>query len=148
MSRIGKNPVATAARRHRHGQRPRSQSEGPKGELSLRVIEGIDVSRRQVRNVVCKPVETTGQGARMWAPAAHAREQPRSGCVEGLCAAVGNRGRRFPRGGAGQEPAAAARLQPRRGLSDSANGIDIKCEKPTLDFGVRHRQAEGRPGCG
>jgi hypothetical protein len=60
-------------------------------------------------------------------PAAHAREQPRSGRVEGLLTAVGNRGRRLPRGGAGQEPAAAARLQPRRDLS-----IDIKCEKPTL----------------
>ena len=65
MSRIGKNPVllpqgVTATVKDRE-----VKVKGPKGELSLRVVEGIDVSVDKT-GVVLKPVETTDKARAQW----------------------------------------------------------------------------------
>ena len=61
--------------------------KGPKGELSLRVVDGIDVTVDK-DGVTLTPKEIDRRSARQVGLAAHAGQQLGRGRVEGLCAAA------------------------------------------------------------
>ena len=146
MSRIGKKPVADPRGRHRQRRGPDRQGEGAEGRAAARAARRRRGQAGQGRD--------QGRAAR--------RDQARArhvghvaplvanlvtGVTKGFEKQARDHRRRLSRRGAGQEPAAAARLQPRRRLSDPGRHHDRDAEADR-DRDHRHRQAEGRAGGG
>lgn len=130
MSRIGKHPVAlpqgvTATVKDRE-----VKVKGPKGELSLRVVEGIDVSVDKT-GVVLKPVETTDKARAQWGLQRTLVNNLVQGVSKGFAQQLEIAGVGFRAAVQGKN------LQLQLGFSHDViypipPGIDIKCEKPTL----------------
>ena len=130
MSRIGKHPVAlpqgvTATVKDRE-----VKVKGPKGELSLRVVEGIDVSVDKT-GVVLKPVETTDKARAQWGLQRTLVNNLVQGVSKGFAQQLEIAGVGFRAAVQGKN------LQLQLCYSHDVvypipPGIDIKCEKPTL----------------
>ena len=144
MSRIGKKAGSDPVRRHSERRRPDRQGEGPEGRAAGRAArrrrgedgEGRDQGR---------PAQRNQARARHVGHLAHAGRQSGDRRDQGFRAQARDHRRRLSCGDAGQEPAARARLQPRRGLSGAGRDRDRDAEADR-DPRHRHRQAEGRPG--
>ena len=114
----------------RHGERrgPDRQGEGPEGRAAARAAR----RRRRPRwtRARSRSIRATRPSApaRMWGTCAHAGRQPDDRRHQGLRAQARDHRRRLSRRGAGQEPAARARLQPRRRLSDPGGHHDRDAE--------------------
>jgi large subunit ribosomal protein L6 len=130
MSRIGKNAVplpqgVTATVKDRE-----VKVKGPKGELSLRVVEGIDVTVDKT-GVVLKPVETTDKARAQWGLQRTLVNNLVQGVSKGFA-------QQLEIAGVGYRAAVQGKnLQLQLGYSHDVvypipTGIDIKCEKPTL----------------
>jgi large subunit ribosomal protein L6 len=130
MSRIGKHPVAlpqgvTATVKDRE-----VKVKGPKGELSLRVIEGMDVSVDKA-GVVLKPKEMTDAARAQWGLQRSLVNNLVQGVSKGFSQQLEIAGVGFRAAVQGKN------LQLQLGYSHDViypipQGIDIKCEKPTL----------------
>jgi large subunit ribosomal protein L6 len=130
MSRIGKHPVAlpqgvTATVKDRE-----VKVKGPKGELSLRVIDGIDVSVDKA-GVVLKPKEMTDAARAQWGLQRSLVNNLVKGVSQGFSQQLEIAGVGFRAAVQGKN------LQLQLGYSHDVifpipQGIDIKCEKPTL----------------
>jgi large subunit ribosomal protein L6 len=130
MSRIGKHPVAlpqgvTATVKDRE-----VKVKGPKGELSLRVIEGMDVSVDKA-GVVLKPKEMTDAARAQWGLQRSLVNNLVQGVSKGFSQQLEIAGVGFRAAVQGKN------LQLQLGYSHDViypipPGIDIKCEKPTL----------------
>jgi large subunit ribosomal protein L6 len=130
MSRIGKHPVAlpqgvTATVKDRE-----VKVKGPKGELSLRVIEGIDVSVDKA-GVTLKPKEVTDAARAQWGLQRTLVNNLVQGVSKGFSQQLEIAGVGFRAAVQGKN------LQLQLGYSHDViypipPGIDIKCEKPTL----------------
>ncbi len=130
MSRIGKHAVAlpqgvTATVKDRE-----VKVKGPKGELSLRVVEGIDVTLDKT-GVVLKPVETTDKARAQWGLQRTLVNNLVQGVSKGFAQQLEIAGVGFRAAVQGKH------LQLQLGYSHDVvypipPGIDIKCEKPTL----------------
>ena len=130
MSRLGKNPVllpqgVTATVKDRE-----VKVKGPKGELSLRVVEGIDVTVDKT-GVVLKPVETTDKARAQWGLQRTLVNNLVQGVSKGFAQQLEIAGVGFRAAVQGKN------LQLQLGYSHDVvypipPGIDIKCDKPTL----------------
>jgi large subunit ribosomal protein L6 len=130
MSRIGKKPVplptgVTATVKDRE-----VKVKGPKGELSLRVIDGIDVTIDKT-GVTLKPKELTDDLRAKWG----LQRTLVNNLVEGVSKGFAQQ---LEIAGVGFRAAVQGKnLQLQLGYSHDViypipPGIDIKCEKPTL----------------
>lgn len=130
MSRIGKKPVllpsgVTATVKDRE-----VKVKGPKGELSLRVVDGIDVSVDK-RGVTLTPKEMTDDLRAKWG----LQRTLVNNLVEGVSKGFAQQ---LEIAGVGFRAAVQGKnLQLQLGFSHDViypipAGIDIKCEKPTL----------------
>jgi len=130
MSRIGKKPVplptgVTATVKDRE-----VKVKGPKGELSLRVVEGIDVTVDK-GGVTVKPKEMTDELRAKWG----LQRTLVNNLVEGVSKGYSQQ---LEIAGVGFRAAVQGKnLQLQLGYSHDViypipAGIDIKCEKPTL----------------
>ena len=130
MSRIGRNPVllpqgVTATVKDRE-----VKVKGPKGELSLRVVEGIDVTVDKT-GVVLKPVEATDKARAQWGLQRTLVNNMVQGVSKGFAQQLEIAGVGFRAAVQGKN------LQLQLGYSHDVvypipPGIDIKCDKPTL----------------
>ncbi|MBP6012213.1 MAG: 50S ribosomal protein L6 [Alphaproteobacteria bacterium] len=130
MSRIGKKPIAlptgvTATIKDRE-----VKVKGPKGELSLRVVDGIDVTIDK-GSVTVKPKEMTDELRARWG----LQRTLVNNLVEGVSKGFSQQ---LEIAGVGFRAAIQGKnLQLQLGYSHDVvypipAGIDIKCEKPTL----------------
>ena len=102
--------------------------------------------RRRAESASRRPT-TTQAGARLWGMQRTLVQNLVTGVTEGFTKVLEITGVGYRAAGPGQEPAAAARLQPRRQLPGPRRrrGQD---SRPEHGRDQRHRQAEGRPGRG
>jgi large subunit ribosomal protein L6 len=130
MSRVGKKPVplptgVTATVKDRE-----VKVKGPKGELSLRVVDGIDITVDKT-GVVLKPAEMTDELRAKWG----LQRTLVNNLVEGVSKGFSQQ---LEIAGVGFRAAIQGKnLQLQLGYSHDVvypipPGIDIKCEKPTL----------------
>ena len=145
MSRIGKKPVALPKGVTATVEGKTVKVKGPKGELKVTLVAEVDASRRRRRRHASRRARTWSARRPMWGLSRTLVNNLVVGVTTGLHVEAGNPGRRLSRRGAGQEPEPAARLQPRRGLSDPGRHRDHGGEADDADD-HRHRQAAGRPG--
>ena len=128
MSRIGKKPVPVPKGVTATVDGQTVEVKGPKGELALRRHRrrhGHDRGRRRSRST---PRDESKRRAPHWGMSRTHGRQPRRGRDQGLREEARDHRRRLPRRGAGQDPAAGARLQPRRRLSDPGRHHDHDAE--------------------
>jgi hypothetical protein len=144
MSRIGKKPVAIPPAITANVEGQTVKVKGPKGALEVVLHDDVDGQARG-RPHQGRSARRDQARARAMGHVAHADRQSHRRRHQGLRAAARDQRRRLPRRGAGQEPAARARLQPRRRLSDPGRHHD-RDAAPVEIVISRHRQAEGRPG--
>ena len=91
--------------------------KGPKGTLSMQLLDDLvkyEIAEGEIR---VTPLDRRAAQPRRLGHAAHQRAEPRHRRDRGLHQGARDHRRRLPRPGPGQEPAPAARLQPRRQLS-------------------------------
>ena len=137
MSRIGKKavPVPSGVTANVEGQTVKVK--GPKGALQLVLHDDVigqdGQGRDQGRSALRDQARALAVGH-----VAHAGQQPDDRRDQGLRGEARDHRRRLSRRGAGQEPAAPARLQPRRGLSDPGRHRDRDAEADR-DHDHRHR---------
>ncbi len=119
MSRIGKKAGRAAQGRHRLGGGPDRQGQRPQGRTQRQAGPAKSRSKLDER-WHHRHARTRIWNARpqMWGLSRTLVNNLVIGVTAGLHAEAGNPGRRLSRRGAGQESEPAARLQPRRGLSD------------------------------
>ena len=122
--------------------------KGPKGALAARAAwrrRGQGRGRRASRSIrAARP----SARARCGAPTARCVANLIDGRHQGLRAAARDHRRRLSRGGAGQEPAAPARLQPRHRLSDPRGHHDRGCRsrpRSSSPASTGRRSARSRP---
>ncbi len=126
MSRVGKKPVAVPSGVTATVEGQTVKMKGPKGQLQFVVHDDVEVKFDERRD--------QGRAAR--------RDQARAGAVrhraradresgrrryQGFREEARDHRRRLSRGAAGQEPAARARLQPRRRLRDPGRHHRSRC---------------------
>ncbi len=93
------------------------KAKGKLGELAMRLSSDVEVKLEDGKLWV-KPVRETKQARMMWGTTRNLRAQHGDGRVAGLHQVARDQRRRLSRRGPGQEPEAAARLQPRRQVPD------------------------------
>ena len=144
MSRIGKKPVTVPSGVTATVEGQTVKMKGPKGQLQFVVHDDVEV---KFENGTVKVHPRFGNQPRAGA----VRHRARAGCQSGRRRHQGFREeardhrRRLSRRAAGQEPAARARLQPRRRLCDPGGHRDHGSE---ADRDRHHRQrcTARRPG--
>lgn len=130
MSRIGKKPVPLPQGVTAQVKDREVKVKGPKGELSLRLVEGIDVTVDK-GGVTVTPRELTDAGRAQWGLSRTLVNNLVEGVSKGYSQQLEIAGVGFRAAVQGKN------LQLQLGYSHDViypipNGIDIKCEKPTL----------------
>ena len=124
MSRIGKKPVPVPSGVTANVEGQTVKVKGPKGALQL-VLHGDVVGEAgQGRASSSTRATRPSARARMWGTSRTLVDNLVTGVTKGFERKLEITGVGYPRRGAGQEPAASARLQPRRGLSDPGGHHD------------------------
>jgi large subunit ribosomal protein L6 len=130
MSRIGKKPVPLPAGVTATVKDREVKVKGPKGELSLRVVDGIEVSVDKT-GVTLKPKDLSDEGRAKWGLSRTLVNNLVEGVSKGYAQQLEIAGVGFRAAVQGKN------LQLQLGYSHDViypipQGIDIKCEKPTL----------------
>lgn len=130
MSRIGKKPVPLPAGVTATVKDREVKVKGPKGELSLRVVDGIEVSVDKT-GVTLKPKDLSDEGRAKWGLSRTLVNNLVEGVSKGYAQQLEIAGVGFRAAVQGKS------LQLQLGYSHDViypipQGIDIKCEKPTL----------------
>ena len=117
MSRIGKKPIALPTGVTATVESGMLTVKGPKGTLAMQLLDDLvnyEIAEGEIR---VTPLDRRAAQPRGVGHAAHQRAEPRHRRDRGLHQGARDHRRRLSRPGPGQEPAPAARLQPRRELS-------------------------------
>ena len=130
MSRIGKKPVLLPTGVTASVKNGEVKVKGPKGELSLRLVEGVEASVEK-EGVVVKPRDLTDKSRAMWGLQRTLVNNLVQGVSKGYAQQLEIAGVGFRAAVQGKN------LQLQLGYSHDViypipAGIDIKCEKPTL----------------
>jgi large subunit ribosomal protein L6 len=130
MSRIGKKPVLLPTGVTASVKNGEVKVKGPKGELSLRLVEGVEASVEK-EGVVVKPRDLTDKSRAMWGLQRTLVNNLVQGVSKGYAQQLEIAGVGFRAAVQGKN------LQLQLGYSHDVvypipTGIDIKCEKPTL----------------
>jgi large subunit ribosomal protein L6 len=130
MSRIGKKPVPLPTGVSATVKNGEVKVKGPKGELSLRLVEGVEASVEK-DGVVVKPRDLTDQSRAQWGLQRTLVNNLVLGVSKGFAQQLEIAGVGFRAAVQGKN------LQLQLGYSHDViypipTGIDIKCEKPTL----------------
>ncbi|MEQ1863898.1 MAG: 50S ribosomal protein L6 [Micropepsaceae bacterium] len=130
MSRIGKKPVVLPTGVTASVKNGEVKVKGPKGELSLRLVEGVEASVEK-EGVVIKPRDLTDKSRAMWGLQRTLVNNLVQGVSKGYAQQLEIAGVGFRAAVQGKN------LQLQLGYSHDViypipTGIDIKCEKPTL----------------
>jgi large subunit ribosomal protein L6 len=130
MSRIGKKPVLLPTGVSATVKNGEVKVKGPKGELSLRLVEGVEASVEK-EGVVVKPRDLTDQSRAQWGLQRTLVNNLVLGVSKGFAQQLEIAGVGFRAAVQGKN------LQLQLGYSHDViypipAGIDIKCEKPTL----------------
>ncbi len=130
MSRIGKKPVPLPQGVTAQVKDREVKVKGPKGELSLRMVEGLDVTVDKGA-VTVKPHDLTDKGRALWGLQRTLVNNLVQGVSKGYSQQLEIAGVGFRAAVQGKN------LQLQLGYSHDViypipTGIDIKCEKPTL----------------
>ncbi len=149
MSRIGKKPVAAAGRRHGDGRgRHARRSRARRARSSMQLLDDLvkyEIGEGEIR---VTPLDRRAAQPRRLGHAAHQRAEPRHRRDRGLHQGARDHRRRLPRPGPGQEPAPAARLQPRRELTRCPKASTSKLPTRTRSrsaASTSRRSARSRP---
>ena len=115
MSRIGKKPVAVPAGVTAKVDGQTVDGEGPEGRAEVRRCPTTStVEDRRAMPSRSTPRDEAKRARAMWGMSRTLVANLVDGVTKGFEQEARDQRRRLPRGGAGQEPAARARLQPRR----------------------------------
>ena len=147
MSRIGKKPIADPGGRHRDVESGTLTVKGPKGTLAMQLLDDLvkyEVAEGEIR---VTPLTDAQRNRAAWGMQRTNVQNLVTGVTEGFTKVLEITGVGYRAAGPGQEPAPAARLQPRRQLSRSRRRRR-QDSRPEHGRDQRHRQAEGRPGRG
>ena len=130
MSRIGKKPVLLPTGVTASVKNGEVKVKGPKGELSLRLVEGVEASVEK-EGVVVKPRDLTDKSRAMWGLQRTLVNNLVQGVSKGYAQQLEIAGVGFRAAVQGKN------LQLQLGYSHDViypipTGIDIKCDKPTL----------------
>ncbi len=130
MSRIGKKPVLLPTGVTATVKNGEVKVKGPKGELSLRLVEGVEASVEK-EGVVVKPRDLTDKSRAMWGLQRTLVNNLVQGVSKGYAQQLEIAGVGFRAAVQGKN------LQLQLGYSHDVvypipTGIDIKCDKPTL----------------
>jgi large subunit ribosomal protein L6 len=130
MSRIGKKPVLLPTGVTASVKNGEVKVKGPKGELSLRLVEGVEASVEK-EGVVVKPRDLTDKSRAMWGMQRTLVNNLVQGVSKGYAQQLEIAGVGFRAAVQGKN------LQLQLGYSHDViypipTGIDIKCDKPTL----------------
>lgn len=130
MSRIGKKPVVLPTGVTATVKNGEVKVKGPKGELSLRLVEGVDATVEK-EGVVVTPRDLTDKSRAMWGLQRTLVNNLVQGVSKGFAQQLEIAGVGFRAAVQGKN------LQLQLGYSHDViypipAGIDIKCEKPTL----------------
>ena len=145
MSRIGKKPVPLPAGVTANDEGQILTVKGPKGTLSMQMLDEIVNMRSATASIRVTPADRHAAQARAaWGMQRTNVAEPRHRRDRGLHQGARDHRRRLPRPGPGQEPAPAARLQPRRELP-VPEGVDVKTsDQNTVEISGIDKQKVGQ----